>query len=75
MPFLVGSNVIFVKQGLEAIGTDQVRMRLNEPNTPILFTNGTDKYRYVVMPVVISNPVEVAKAAEVAKASEEAAAA
>lgn len=75
MPFLVGSNVIFVKQGLEAIGTDQVHMRLNEPNTPILFTNGTDKYRYVVMPVVISDPVEVARAAEVAKASEEAAAA
>jgi DNA polymerase-3 subunit beta len=68
MPILIGFNVTFIRQGLDAIGADQVRMRLNAANAPALFTNGSDKFRYLVMPVMTGE--EAIKAADVAQAAE-----
>jgi DNA polymerase III subunit beta len=48
---LFGLNVAFARQGLEAIEGAQVHMRLNAKNAPTLLTNGSDAYRYLIMPM------------------------
>ena len=68
MPILIGFNVTFIRQGLEAIGVGQVRMRLSAANTPALFTNGSDKFRYLVMPVMTGE--EAIRAADAAQSAE-----
>jgi DNA polymerase III subunit beta len=71
MPIPMAFNSIFVRQGLEAIQGTPVHIRLNASNAPMLLSNGTDKFRYLLMPLHTAD--EVNQAAAVARASEEAA--
>lgn len=73
MPFRISFNALFARQGLEAIGADQIHLRLTAPNSPALFTNGTDRFVYLLMPMVmatvtVEDQVSAAKAAEAAEA-------
>ena len=54
-PIDIAFNVRYLLDGLKAIGTERVRMRCNEANTPaVLFPVGEDgDYTYLVMPVQI----------------------
>ena len=64
MPFQVSFNGLFAKQGLEAISADAVHLHLNAANAPAMFSNGSDRYVYVLMPMVDTTSVEAqAKAA------------
>jgi DNA polymerase-3 subunit beta len=68
MPFRVSFNAIFARQGLEAIGADSIHLRLTAPNAPALFTNGTDRFQYLLMPMVtVEDQAAAAKAAEVSE--------
>lgn len=69
MPIPMAFNSIFVRQGLEAIQGTPVHMRLNASNAPMLLSNGTDKFRYLLMPLHTAD--EVNQAAAVARASED----
>ena len=70
MPFQIAFNSIFAKQGIEAIGTDAVHLHLNVENAPAMLTNGSDRFRYLIMPM-FDNSVAVAKAAEAAQVTEQ----
>ncbi len=70
MPFQIAFNSIFAKQGIEAIGSDAVHLHLNAENTPAMLTNGTDRFRYLIMPM-LENSVAAAKAAEAAQTVEQ----
>lgn len=73
MPFKLGLNGIFLAQGLEAIGAgNQVHLHLNTANAPVMLTNGSREYIYILMPMVTANKAEVQKAAAAAEASEQA---
>jgi len=63
MPFQIAFNSIFAKQGLEAIGSDAVHLHLNAENTPAMLTNGSDRFRYLIMPM-LENSIAAAKASE-----------
>ena len=64
MPFQVSFNGLFAKQGLEAISADAVHLHLNASNAPAMFSNGSDRYIYVLMPMVDTTSVAAqAKAA------------
>lgn len=64
MPFQVSFNGLFAKQGLEAISADAVHLHLNAANAPAMFSNGSDRYVYVLMPMVDTTSVAAqAKAA------------
>jgi DNA polymerase III subunit beta len=66
-----GLNVSFTRQGLEAIEGEKVTMRLNARNAPTVLTNGSDAYRYLVMPMHLDDKAaEAAAAAAVAAADE-----
>jgi DNA polymerase III subunit beta len=71
MPIPMAFNSIFVRQGLDAIQGTPVHIRLNASNAPMLLSNGTDKFRYLLMPLHTAE--EVSQAAAVAQASEDAA--
>ena len=67
MPFRVSFNAVFARQGMEAIGADSIHLRLTAPNAPALFTNGTDRFQYLLMPMVtVEDQTAAAKAAEAA---------
>jgi DNA polymerase-3 subunit beta len=68
---LFGLNVAFARQGLEAIEGAQVHMRLNAKNAPTLLTNGSDAYRYLIMPMHLDDQKEQARAATAAAAADE----
>ena len=70
MPFQIAFNSIFAKQGIEAIGSDAVHLHLNAENTPAMLTNGSDRFRYLIMPM-LENSVAAAKAAEAAQVPEQ----
>jgi DNA polymerase-3 subunit beta len=70
MPFQIAFNSIFAKQGIEAIGSDAVHLHLNAENTPALLTNGSDRFRYLIMPM-LENSLAAAKAAEAAQTAEQ----
>ena len=70
MPFQIAFNSIFAKQGIEAIGSDAVHLHLNAENTPAMLTNGSDRFRYLIMPM-LENSVAAAKAAEAAQTVEQ----
>jgi DNA polymerase III sliding clamp (beta) subunit (PCNA family) len=57
MPFQVSFNGLFAKQGFEAISADAVHLHLNAPNAPAMFSNGSDRYIYVLMPMVDTTSV------------------
>jgi len=63
IPFQIAFNSIFAKQGIEAIGSDALHLHLNAKNTPAMLTNGSDRFRYLIMPM-LENSVAAAKAAE-----------
>ncbi len=67
MPLQIAFNSVFAKQGIEAIGTDAVHLHLNAANAPAMFTNGTNQYVYVLMPMV--DPESVAAQAAAAEQS------
>jgi len=54
MPFQIAFNGLFAKQGLEAINADAVHLHLNSANTPAMFSNGSDRFIYILMPMVDS---------------------
>jgi DNA polymerase-3 subunit beta len=74
MPFRISFNAIFARQGMEAIAADQVHLRLSDPKGPALFTNpdnsgagGTDRYIYLLMPMItVEDQANAAKAAQAA---------
>ena len=69
MPFRISFNALFARQGLEAIGADSIHLRLSAPNSPALFTNGTDRFVYLLMPMVtVEDQASAARAAEAAEA-------
>jgi len=78
MPFKISFNAIFARQGMEAIGADQVHLRVNEPKSPALFTNperpgagGTDRFVYLLMPMItVEDRASAAKAAQAAETAE-----
>ena len=53
---------------MEAIGADSIHLRLSAPNAPALFTNGSDRFQYLLMPMV--TPEDQAAAAKAAEVSE-----
>ena len=73
MPFRISFNALFARQGMEAIGADQIHLRLITSNSPALFTNGTDRFVYLLMPMVTvedqASGASAAKAAEAAEAT------
>ncbi len=70
MPFRISFNALFARQGLEAIGADQIHLRLITSNSPALFTNGTDRFVYLLMPMVtVEDQASAAKAAQAAEAT------
>jgi DNA polymerase-3 subunit beta len=64
MPFQIAFNSLFAKQGLEALGVDEIHLHLNAENAPALLTNGSDRYRYLIMPM-FDTSAPVVKAAVV----------
>ena len=66
MPFQIAFNSVFAKQGVEAIGADAVHLHLNAGNAPAMFTNGSDRYIYILMPMVDTEAI-AAQAAAVAQ--------
>ena len=66
MPFQIAFNGLFAKQGLEAISADAVHLHLNASNSPALFTNGSDRFIYILMPMIDTTSV-VAQAQAAAK--------
>lgn len=70
MPFQMRFNAVFARQGLETIAADSIRLRINATNAPALFTNGTDRYVYLLMPMVTQEDEAIAaKAAAAAVAA------
>lgn len=70
MPFRISFNAVFARQGMEAIGADSVHLRLSATNSPALFTNGTDRFVYLLMPMVtLEDQASAAKAAQAAEAT------
>ncbi len=70
MPFRISFNAVFARQGMEAIGADSVHLRLSATNSPALFTNGTDRFVYLLMPMVtVEDQASAAKAAQAAEAT------
>ena len=68
MPFRISFNAVFARQGMEAIGADSVHLRLSATNSPALFTNGTDRFVYLLMPMVtVEDQASAAKAAQAAE--------
>jgi DNA polymerase-3 subunit beta len=63
MPIQIAFNSVFAKQGIEAIGADAVHLHLNAGNTPAMFTNGSDRYIYVLMPMVDTEAIAAQAAA------------
>ncbi len=71
MPFRISFNALFARQGLEAIGADSIHLRLSASNSPALFTNGTDRFIYLLMPMVtVEDQASAASAAKAAEAAE-----
>lgn len=66
-----GLNVSFTRQGLEAIEGEKVTMRLNARNSPTVLTNGSDAYRYLVMPMHLEDKKEQEAAAAAVAAADE----
>jgi DNA polymerase III sliding clamp (beta) subunit (PCNA family) len=69
MPFQIAFNSVFAKQGVEAIGADAVHLHLNAGNAPAMFTNGSDRYIYILMPMVDTSAV-AAQASAAAQAEQ-----
>ena len=67
MPFQIAFNGLFAKQGIEAIGSDAVHLHLNASNAPAMFSNGSDRYIYVLMPMLDATSA-AAQASAVAQA-------
>ncbi len=63
MPFRIAFNSVFAKQGVEAIGADAVHLHLNAGNAPAMFTNGSDRYIYILMPMVDTEAIAAQAAA------------
>ncbi len=63
MPFPIAFNSIFAKQGIEAVGSEAVLLLLNAENTPAMLTGDSDRFRYLLTPM-LENSVAAAKAAE-----------
>ena len=63
MPFQIAFNSVFAKQGVEAIGADAVHLHLNAGNAPAMFTNGSDRYIYILMPMVDTEAIAAQAAA------------
>ena len=52
----IGFNVKYLIEGLKALGTSNILMQANEPNTPVILRPlGETKMTYLIMPTVISN--------------------
>ena len=66
MPFQIAFNGLFAKQGLEAISADAIHLHLNASNSPAMFTNGSDRFIYILMPMIDTTSV-VAQAQAAAK--------
>ena len=66
MPFQIAFNGLFAKQGIEAISADAVHLHLNASNTPAMFSNGSDRFIYILMPMIDTTSV-VAQAQAAAK--------
>lgn len=68
LPVPIAFNCTFVRQGLDALMATPVHIRVNHSNAPAMFTNGSDKYRYLLMPM--HTAAEASQAAAAAEASE-----
>ena len=66
MPFQIAFNGLFAKQALEAISADAVHLHQNASNSPAMFTNGSDRFIYILMPMIDTTSV-VAQAQAAAK--------
>lgn len=72
MPFSIAFNSLFAKQGIEALGSEEVHLHLNAENAPALITNGSDRYRYLLMPMFDSSvAIKAAQVAEAAQTAEQ----
>lgn len=60
----IGMNCVFAQQGIKAIGGGgEIHLRYNSAKTPMLWSNGSDKYRYLLMPMYIHDESAAAAAA------------
>jgi len=50
-PLEIGFNAEFLKEGLESIEGDDVRMKLISPLRPAILTDEADDVTYLVMPI------------------------
>ncbi|MCR4278900.1 MAG: DNA polymerase III subunit beta, partial [bacterium] len=52
-PVEVTLNFRYVSDGLQVIGSDKVRVRVVDGNSPVVFESDSaeDTYRYLVMPI------------------------
>ena len=51
----IGFNAEFLRDGLESVGDDTVRMKLISPLRPGLLTGSGDDYWYLVMPIRLAS--------------------
>src|SRR5205814_7739074 len=50
-PLEIGFNAVFLKEGLESVEDDDVRMKLISPLRPAILTDEADDITYLVMPI------------------------
>ena len=50
-PLEIGFNAEFLKEGLESVEGDDVKMKLISPLRPAILTDEADDFTYLVMPI------------------------
>jgi DNA polymerase-3 subunit beta len=50
-PLEIGFNADFLRDGLESVEGDEVRVKLISPLRPAVLQGGSDDFTYLVMPI------------------------
>jgi DNA polymerase-3 subunit beta len=68
----VSFNTVFARQAIEAVGGGEVKMCVNGGKSPVVFTDGTDDYLHLLMPMVTPEDIDAAAVAAATDESPEA---
>jgi DNA polymerase III subunit beta len=53
----IAFNAKFLLDGLKAIASEQVQLRINSNSTPVVLESvGNLRFRYLIMPILVSQP-------------------
>jgi DNA polymerase-3 subunit beta len=50
-PLEIGFNAEFLREGIESIGADEIKLRLISPLRPAVIEGGEDDPTYLIMPI------------------------